>query len=60
MKFETIQIFRVRTTEKGRKNHEIRPSLARKGNKICANLPKSDKSLANRHEAKLPIQILHL
>ena len=32
----------------------------RKGNEIRANLPKSDKSLANRHEAKLPIQISHL
>ena len=40
---------------KGRKNREIRPSLARKGNEIRANLPKSDKSLANRHEAKLPV-----
>ena len=45
---------------KGRKNREICPSLARKGNEIRANLPKSDKSLANRHEAKLSVQISHL
>ena len=40
---------------KGRKNRKIHPSLARKGNEIHTNLPKSNKSLANRHEAKLPI-----
>ena len=55
VKFETIQILRVRRQRKGRKIREIRPSLARKGNEIRANLPKSNKSRANRHEAKLPV-----
>ena len=45
---------------KGRKNRKIHPSLARKRNEIHTNLPKSDKSLANRHEAKLLVQISHL
>ena len=49
-----------RQQRKGRKNSKICPSLARKGNEIRTNLPKSDKSLANRHEAKLPVQISHL
>ena len=32
----------------------------KEGNKICANLLKFNKNADPRHEAKLPIQILHL
>ena len=48
------------TTEEREENHKIHPSFRKEGNKIRANLPESNKTLANRHEAKLPIRISHL
>ena len=61
MKFEMIQIFHARTTEeKQKKNCKIRPSSQQEGNEIRVDLQKLDKNAYHRHEAKLPIRILHL
>ena len=47
-----------RQQRKGRKTVKFIHFWQRKGNEVHVNLPKSDKSLANRHEAELPVQIL--
>ena len=46
-----------RQQRKGRKTVKFIHFWQRKGNEVHVNLPKSDKSLVNRHEAELPVRI---
>ena len=59
-KFKTIQIFRVGQQRKGRKTAKFVHLFEKKGTKFEQIHQKSDKTLANRHEAKSPIRISHL